>query len=400
MSARTWQLALPSTRPANVGPAHAYLVEVEALRGLAIALVFFCHADYILVPDAQSGMQVTIPFAFIRAGHTGVNLFFVLSGFLLSLPFMAEARGGPRLSRRTYLVRRALRILPLYYVAVFVGTVLSAHTPGDLRHGVPYLVFLNSFAGGATLLRPYSDVWWSLATEVQFYLVLPLVALLLRRRIGLWIGGGLLAGYVIAYAVFLTGGLPPRTIGAQLMLGLSLFGRAPLFLLGASAARFYDRSGKGLRERWRRVVWLRNGGADAAFVMLLVGLGMVLQWVVSRGLFGAEVRPYHLWHVLEGVLWTAVLLALLIAPLRLRPLFVNPALVTVGTLSYSVYLVHMPLLRFTLDGLGRLVPGSFAGWGPASAAAVCVLVVVCLSFARLTYTVIERPFLVRKARLR
>ena len=81
--------------------------------------------------------HVSIAGAFIGAGHTGVSLFFILSGFLLSPPFLREAWGGRRADRRAYLERRALRILPGYWFAVLTASiVLSNGRPAEMLHGV------------------------------------------------------------------------------------------------------------------------------------------------------------------------------------------------------------------------------------------------------------------------
>ena len=111
---------------------------------------------------------------YLRAGNVGVDLFFVLSGFLLALPYLADIEGGRRVSVGRYFERRALRILPAYYLAVAVVAAVSAHRPADLLAGVPWLLFLQSFLNLAPPLLPYSIPWWSLATEVQFYLALPM----------------------------------------------------------------------------------------------------------------------------------------------------------------------------------------------------------------------------------
>ena len=107
------------------------------LRGLAIALVFTFHADAFLGMPFRNRVRTYpwLPLALVCAGHTGVTLFFVLSAFLLSLPFLAEAYGGKPVSRREFYVRRALRILPLFYTVVLVATVLTSRTAFDLsRH--------------------------------------------------------------------------------------------------------------------------------------------------------------------------------------------------------------------------------------------------------------------------
>ncbi|HJQ82443.1 MAG TPA: acyltransferase family protein, partial [Candidatus Binatia bacterium] len=159
--------------PPGVRGASGYLPELESLRGIAIALVYFFHLSG-AVFDLPPRKSVTFPLGYLYAGHSGVSLFFILSAFLLSQPFLREARGGRRVDRRRYFARRALRILPLYYCAVAVAAVATASRPADVLRGVPYLLFLNSFQGLAVSLQPYSNVWWSLATEIQFYMVLPL----------------------------------------------------------------------------------------------------------------------------------------------------------------------------------------------------------------------------------
>ena len=80
-----------------------YLPELESLRGIAILLVFWFHVEGVLFLPRPRPLEVVLPWqAFVRAGHTGVSLFFVLSAFLLSLPFWREPRGGPYLSIARY----------------------------------------------------------------------------------------------------------------------------------------------------------------------------------------------------------------------------------------------------------------------------------------------------------
>src|SRR5262249_28336594 len=154
---------------------------LESLRGIAILLVFTFHVHgFVLYPSSTASNVVSVPMAFVRAGHAGVDLFFVLSAFLLSRPFLADGLGGGGVRWVAYFGRRALRILPLYWTAVLVGTVLSASRPADLLRSVPHLLFLSWIPPLAAPLRRYSAVWWSLETEMQFYLLLPLLVVFLR----------------------------------------------------------------------------------------------------------------------------------------------------------------------------------------------------------------------------
>ena len=239
-------------RPAKVRD--GFITEIESLRGVAITLVFLLHiSGSVIFPGRVDGIVVSPFRAFALGGHTGVSLFFILSGFLLGRPFLVEVMRGKRLSRSAYYARRALRILPLYYVAVLVGSVLCAQQPRDLLHGVPYLFFLNAVAGTATPLPPYGYVWWSLATEVQFYLLLPLLPFFLRSRRGRLLGALVVLAYVVAYHAFLTGALRASTVEGQIKLAHSAFGRAPQFALGIVAAWCTSASasgyGRGRRQR-------------------------------------------------------------------------------------------------------------------------------------------------------
>ena len=336
--------------------------------------------------------------AFVIEGRTGVSLFFILSGFLLSLPFLTEIRGGNRVIRSDYYARRALRILPLYYAAVMAASVLSAASVSDLVRGVPYLLFLNA-ADLATPLLPYSAVWWSLATEVEFYLLLPLLPLVMRSRGGRWAGVVVLCAYGAALSGFLTHAWHAQTITGQIVLAHSLFGRAPLFLLGGVAALVYLHYGSWLRERLPLLAWMRLGGADVSLLAAWVGLGFLLQWVVLRGYWQAEARVAHLWHLLEGGLWAVVLLLLLVAPLRTKRVFSNRVLSTIGLLSYSIYMLHLPLLSLSVAGVRRWKPAEFAGWGPPMVAVIVLTLLSCIALSAVTYRTIERPFLKRKAQI-
>src|SRR5262249_51738669 len=156
----------PPAAPAPAPPRH--LRELDALRGVAILLVFLFHCDSVVRPEAHGGGPL---FAFVRAGHTGVSLFFVLSGFLLAFPFLAEAEGGRHVRRREYALRRAMRILPMYYLAILVA-LWWTHPVAEWASSWPFLVFLNPLAGPFALW-PFSIGWGGPCTPVQVYLLLP-----------------------------------------------------------------------------------------------------------------------------------------------------------------------------------------------------------------------------------
>jgi peptidoglycan/LPS O-acetylase OafA/YrhL len=380
--------------------------EIECLRGVAIALVVVHHLHGYLYGGKPPPLAM-LPWplaAIVLTGYTGVDLFFVLSGFLLSRPFLAEARGGPAVGRAAYAMRRVLRVMPLYVVAVVVASIAVAQRPLDVLDGIPYLVFLNAFPGGARRLHPHSDPWWSLATEAQFYLLLPFLPLVLRGARGRLVGATLLAAYAAVYAALSLHWLRPTTLGGVLALAQSLVGRAPLFLTGIAAAALYDRFADGVRD-WaaRRPIGARLAG-DTTLLAALGGLLVLLSWVAQEDYVTREAR-WPLWHVTEGVLWAAVLLALLLLPATLRPLLANRGWGFIGLISYSLYLVHAPVIVYGRRLLLRVWPATFpwmpgaSEWTGRGVVGATLLAAVAVGLATLTYVVIERPALRLKSRV-
>ena len=387
-------------RPAGIRRSTSYLPAVESLRGLAILLVFSYHADEILAGGHGylTGSLVSPLRAFITSGHSGVTLFFVLSAFLLSRPFLAEARGGSRVRLRDFYARRALRILPAYAAAILIAVALRAGTPRIALDGLEALFFLNSFSGLVEPLFPYSTVWWSLATEIQFYLVLPLLGVFVRSILGRGAGALFLLAYACLYVGVVLGPLRGDDPAAHLTLMLSCFGRGPAFLVGIGAAWLYERYEARIRRACAISRWVRSGAGDAALFAMLLALGMLFRSVTRLGFFPAE-SDWHVWHVPESLLWAALVLLILLVPFRAKRLLANRAMSAIGIVSYSMYLCHYPILFFLLNGLRRSSPGVAAGDPVAATAATLVLLAICLAFSALSYRWIERPFLKRKERI-
>jgi peptidoglycan/LPS O-acetylase OafA/YrhL len=115
--------------------------------------------------------------------------------------------------------------------------------------------------------------------------------------------------------------------------------------------------------------------------------------------FDAAELGWHLWHVYESLLWASVLLLALLAPLRLGVLLTNRLMGTVGLLSYSIYLFHLPIEFDVLHWCRGADPEAFQGWTPTSFATVMLSFALVLVVSTLTYLLIERPVLARKAKI-
>lgn len=386
------------TVPAGIRRGSTYFPELESLRGIAIVLVISFHADgFMLFPFLNRvGSSPSPPLAFLYGGHTGVTLFFVLSAFLLGLPFLEKAYGGRRVSPRQFYARRALRILPLYYVAVVAAAVLTSKSVGDLWRGVPYLFFVESTPTLTTPMPPWSGVWWSLATEVQFYALLPIGAALVfgrSRTVTLALLGLYAAGYVVLARGWVLPALEPW-FRAQ-----SVIGRGPVFLCGILAAWLWLRHGAALRARLAASRWLAAGGGDVLLLVVLLALGVLLRWSTVHGFMPLEASWRYVWHVPEGMLWALVVLIVLLVPLRTKVLLSNPVLARLGVLSYSIYVLHCPVFQYSLWGWRAAFPHAGLGWTAQMTAWFVLAALLCVGLSSLTYRWIERPFLVRKARL-
>ncbi|HEV2844590.1 MAG TPA: acyltransferase, partial [Thermoanaerobaculia bacterium] len=154
------------------------LPALDGLRGLAILLVLLLHFTVYGGPPATEGIDKLF-YRAAQAGWIGVDLFFVLSGFLIT-GILYDAKGGENYFRSFY-ARRVLRIFPLYYGALAVFLLLvPALRPGSFWHWT-YLSNVQIAREG----WPDSGAlghFWSLAVEEQFYLFWPVAVLLLARR--------------------------------------------------------------------------------------------------------------------------------------------------------------------------------------------------------------------------
>jgi peptidoglycan/LPS O-acetylase OafA/YrhL len=382
-------------RPADVDAAFSgrYLPELESIRGIAALLVLVFHLDGFVAAgrNAMVPEYVSVAWAFVRAGDTGVSLFFVLSAFLLSMPFLRAAAGEGRVDIGNYLSRRILRIVPLYYASVAAGIALTWSTPKQAWRHLAYFAFPSGFTAWTEPMLPFSNVWWSLRTETQFYLLLPILAVVLARRRAVVVA---CAVYALVYTIYLLDWYRPLTVNGALTLSSSLFGRSPLFVCGIAASAVYLRFGDQLREWLAANRFFRGGGSDAAMMLLLAALGLTLQWSISIGAVRSYVPPGSAFHVVEGIVWSVVVLLVLVAPLRLKGLLHNRAFEHVGVLSYSIYMVHVPVFATFLwlqhNGYCSRV------WSPGTAAIAAAMLAAVYLLSRLTYRFIEQPFLRRK----
>ena len=369
---------------------------LDGLRGVAILLVMALHLYglvYVFDGDWEPNAIDSWFAKAMGAGWMGVDLFFVLSGFLIT-GILLDAKDSSTYFRSFY-ARRVLRIFPLYYAfIVFMLVVAPRFDLGDsasLRDNqVWYWTYLTnvgfSFDGLASA-APFANGHahlWSLAVEEQFYLVWPFVVLALGRRM---LTALVLAMIPVALFIrlFLISDLAPG--GVQTIAAYSLMpARFDTLALGALLAIGF-RSEAGL-EPWRRYALPVIGVALAVLAALFVtqdGLSFIDRDVQAVGftatamLFGGVVL-----YVVSAPPGGTALALLSFQPLRL-----------VGKYSYALYVVH-PVIAQTISR--RIaerydVPLVFGSQIPLSVAIALVCGVVSAAAAWLSWHVLERHVL-------
>lgn len=374
------------TAPAIDGlrrPAY-YLPELESLRGWAILLVIGFHYFGILYGDrGDHGLGGDAPFLLkvVAAGNTGVTLFFVLSGFLLTLPFLDALRQRRSIDIRRFYWARALRILPLYYAAILVAWFFT---------GAPEALRAMFFIPLGFKLFPFSVPWWSLCTEVQFYLLLPWAMLMLQWRAGRWLLAFALLVWAIAHLLLFNDRQWLAAHG-NWSLADSLFGRGGAFLAGALSAWLHGSGLAGrLLERARFAALLGVGG--------LLALFWLLAWYGQTGQRPA-VEAMPMYHNLEALLWACILLCVLHLRGGLKSVFINRALEHFGKISYSLYLVHVPLQFYLVFSVRLATEQMNLPLQPAHWLSLLGSLILIWTLSLVSYHCIERPFLRLKAHL-
>ena len=341
------------SQPRRPAPHLAYRPDVDGLRALAVLAVLFFHAG---VPGPSGGF-------------VGVDVFFVISGYVITRGILADVAAG-RFSLARFYERRIRRILPML-VATILATyalALAFLPPGALDDYARSVVAASAFAANVFFWKTtgYFDLeaqtrpllhTWSLSVEEQFYLVVPLILPLLLARSRRAAAAGLLAALLasLALSVALTDGAP----GANFYL---LPTRAWELLVGALLA---------FPAGWVAPRALREAMAAAGF-------GLIATAILAYD----EATPFPGLAALAPCLGAGLLIAAGTGPTLIGRLLSAPPCAGIGRMSYALYMVHWPVVVFTRYALLR----EPAGWE------VFGIVAACLGLAYGAWRWIETPF--------
>jgi len=360
---------------------------LNGLRALAVLLVLFRHTFHLyfqqIDPQTLSALDWIKPL--FTNGWIGVDLFFVLSGFLISRPFFSEGRKMPSL--KTYAMKRVLRIVPAYYVVLFLIVLglfpfYNIDTDNLGWRTAYHMLFMQDY-----LDPDINTVFWSLGVEEKFYFLIPLMFLALpflksdKAKSGLFIAIILLTPFLRWLSYEAAGGVDAyydffRTVRAPFHCCLE-----PLFL-GVLIAQCEKKGWKPFCPKWT----LRL----SALALFTVMVSHEMMDVI--GLYDVILQPLLISCLMAGLVYGVVMGE------RSRVLE-NKCGDFFARTSYSLYLLHWPL--FPLAFIMTQV------WAGDDANAYTVFGLFALTYcgfsilaATIQYHVIERPFLSLKSKLR
>jgi peptidoglycan/LPS O-acetylase OafA/YrhL len=371
-----------------------YFPELDGLRFVAFLLVFGSHGGFPWAGELVSLVTlplfvVSLPFGsaasewmaglghgFGRSlrtnGWVGVQLFFILSGYLIVTLLLREEGRFGRVDVRAFWVRRILRIWPLYYLTVAVTFFLlpaldgRIRTPGHWSMLRVHLPWFLAFLGNWSMIRhgPVGNdaisVLWSVCVEEQFYVLCPLLVILVGRpwRLPVVV---LLMAMAVGVRAWLTAGHPD-----QLEIQYNTFAQLDTMLSGVALALILDRWPPGERAARAAGIW--------CWPLLLA-----TAWLWTRPELAHVTPRRQTWDFVGIWLCGLGLVALpIVRPGRLRRWLAVGWMVWLGRISYGLYMDH-EVAFWSVQNTGQI--GPFLALG------------ITIGLASASYYGVERPFL-------
>jgi len=359
------------------------LPALDGIRALAVTLVFADHYG----GGSHGGGILQFINVVRQRGWVGVDLFFVLSGFLIT-GILYDTRDDSHFFQR-FFARRAVRIFPVFYIVVALLLLL---TPIVHFHWqwlqLTFLVYLGNFFGNANFslyelpsaVHPAASAtighFWSLCVEEQFYLLWPVAVWLIRDRVRLIQTAAGISLLALALRLVMVARFPPEV--AETWIFRTLPFRMDALLIGAMLALLLRGPNS---DRWQRAgKWLLLGASAATLAIFvfspaydspwLLSVGVSFTALASAGLIGSTVRSGS----------------------PAFRLFYSKPLRTLGKYSYGFYVYHL-LFRWAWIAFLTYLGAHLHSIALAGIVALAVNFVVTFLVAKLSYDLIEVRFL-------
>lgn len=336
---------------------------IQILRGLAALSVVMFHYRFYLVPD---GADRTIPDQLFGWGAIGVDLFFVISGFIMV--FVTRNSGYGAKTGVVFIINRLTRILPTYYIILlfaFVsdGAMSIFHYPEKASNLLSALTFHPYLSEPAPLYIPDSGMYnvrWTLNYEIYFYLAFSICLLSKFRTLALC--GWFLLPVVLAYS--LTSNFTISTHGYDYNSVMLRFLTNPIILefgVGALAGCFY--------------LYLRDRDILESGYLSVLCLA-----VIAVGIMSGQLQAYNITSACAFFFLVLIFSLQSQKIMRFRP----KALVMLGNISFSWYLIHNPLAVFLSGKIEKIYPGAIH-----NTVGFIFLIIASLFFAWLSHRYLE-----------
>jgi peptidoglycan/LPS O-acetylase OafA/YrhL len=379
-----------------------FVPEIDGLRFVAIfsVLLFHLHGyvfGYTAAGLPQQGLARATSDLMLK-GWFGVQLFFVISGFILSLPWAEHhLLQGRRPSLGKYFVRRVTRLEPTYIISLLLAYAVLVYLCGAPA-GSLAPNFFASLCYGHNILYGHgsaiNEVAWSLEIEVQFYILAPLLCLVFRVRPA-WLRRAVLAAAILlgCFQTRFYAELPLlQAIGFQsAVTGLTLIGQIKWFLVGFLLSDLYLMDwGKKPVKRYR---WDLVGLAGWAMMPLFISgpyAGDLYSDLLGGCLPGGWNGPDLIVNLMHFAMPACMLLAY-IGAFRgrlMNRLFVYPTFTVIGGMCYTIYLYH----NFAYGLANAHLGGPLKSLGGPWLLAVGMVLSV-LTFSAVLFVLFERPFM-------
>ncbi len=351
----------------------ALIPQIDGLRFVAIMAVLLFHMHYLFVDEgmAQNGWQAAVDHIWL-SGYFGVKLFFIISGFILALPFARNAFGeGKKPRLKNYYWRRVTRLEPPYVISLSILLIYGLLAGTSLGEIVPHFLasvfYVHYFVYGEPSTLQF--VAWSLEIEVQFYLLAPLLTrvFVLSNR---WQRRAIIVA--VAYGFFFWSHL-----AWEPFVDRTLIGQLPYFLIGFLLCDLWLNEWKEVSRH--KIFWdvagllawgllpfcvfsPKTGGHPPMWVQL--GVKPVILFIAYSAAF-------------RGALWPRFF--------SLRPV------VVIGGMCYTIYLFHNQLIQIVIHGIfdAREWTADY-NWRLAAVPLVVFLVVAASAGL---FLLVEKPFM-------
>lgn len=309
---------------------------LDGLRGVAVLLVLWYHTWEISWLPAPWPWLQFVP----ETGFVGVHLFFFLSGFVISYPFLrAQAAEQPEPTWGHFAYRRFIKIVPSYVLSIavaFVSGYAAVVRFGDTpawKELLTHLLFIHTW--WPETYGSINGVLWTLAVEVEFYLIFPLIWFCFRRLP--WVTAFAMAAIAVSWRTWTAHCCFATTFA---VLSENMPGYLDIFAAGMICALLFVRYGHRLRE-WR--------GAPAMTLVAIAGWIALVQ--LLQAIFAYRLHPQ--WEVagqiysrgLYGLAFGAIAFGSLCSPAWWQMLLANAPLRFLAIISYNLYLYHQMIAR-------------------------------------------------------